>query len=205
MNLKFRFLIIFLGAFALIFTVLNSRFVEANVKFWLLTGTDQYSLNRFITTEVKSEKKDLPDDAVIVIESLGVRAPIVFNVGDDTKAIYDNLENGAVHYSNTSKPGEGGVSVVLGHSSAYPWYKGAYGSVFALLGKLQPGDIFYVAYADGSRFVYSMKQAIVFSPFANDERLQEIEKSDKDTVVLLSCWPVGTNYKRIAVQAELVE
>ncbi len=203
--MRFRFLIIFLTAFVLIFTVLNSRFVHANIKFWLLTGTDQSSFDKIVAPETSPENENLPDNAVLVIESLGIRAPIVFNVGDDTKAIYDNLENGTVHYSNTSKPGEGNVSVILGHSSAYPWYKGAYGSVFALLGKLQPGDTFYVEYEDGRRFAYSMKQSIIFSPFANDERLTEIENSEKDTVVLLSCWPVGTNYKRIAVQAELIQ
>jgi sortase (surface protein transpeptidase) len=60
-----------------------------------------------------------------------------------------------------------------------------------------------VNYDDGQSFVFSVKQSIIFSPFVEDNRLKEIEKSEKPTLVLISCWPVGTNYKRIAVQAEL--
>lgn len=202
--MKKRFLLIFIAAFILIFAVLNSRFIIANVKFWMLGKVVSPPEIFSNPPKIEPEKKlTLPDEALLVIGDIGVSAPIVFGVGSEAKNIYNNLENGVVHYSSTPKPGMNGVSIILGHSSAYPWYKGAYGSVFALLGKLKIGDKIYVKYNDGQTFTFSVKQSIIFSPFVKDTRLAEIEKSEKPTLILISCWPVGTNYKRIAVQAEL--
>lgn len=186
------------------FAVLNSRFVIANVKFWVLGGVVPPPIISDNLPKIEPDKKIvLPDKATLVVGGIGISAPVVFGAGSDTKNIYDNLENGVVHYSSTPKPGMDGVSIILGHSSAYPWYKGVYGSVFALLGKLKTGDKIYVEYGDGQTFAFSVKQSIVFSPFKEDTRLAQIEKSEKPTLVLISCWPIGTNYKRIAVQAEL--
>ena len=189
----------------LIFVVLNGRFLYANVNYWLGSGQaparDQSSA---FSALPPTDKTPLPNRATLVIEKLGISAPIVFGVSSNNDAILKNLENGIVHYSNTPKPGLEGVSIVLGHSSAYPWYRGAYGSVFTLLGKLQPGDKFSVRYDDGRIFNFAVKQSVVFSPFADDSRLTQIEKTPGTFLVLVSCWPVGTNYKRIAVQAELI-
>lgn len=200
-----KFIKVFLVSFVLIFAVLNGRFLYANVNYWLGNGTtpmrNQPSASPALTT---AEKTPLPDRATLIIEKLGISAPVVFGVSGDNDTIFKNLENGVVHYSNTPKPGLEGVSIILGHSSAYPWYKGAYGSVFALLGKLQPGDGFSVRYDDGRIFNFAVKQSVVFSPFADDSRLTQIEKTPGTSLVLVSCWPVGTNYKRIAVQAELI-
>ncbi len=129
----------------------------------------------------------------------------MFNVPNNNDRIYSNLEKGVVHYSDTAKPGNPGVAVILGHSSAYPWYKGNYGAVFALLSKLKIGDRFYVQYADNRTFVYEMTQSIIFNPFANDERLTALENAPGSSIILISCYPVGTNYKRIAVQAKQVQ
>ncbi len=63
---------------------------------------------------------------------------------------------------------------------------------------------FYVQYADGRVFNFLVKQSIVFSPLSNDARLTAIEKTPGSSLVLISCWPIGTNYKRIAIQAELI-
>jgi LPXTG-site transpeptidase (sortase) family protein len=199
--MKLKFLFVFVAAFVLIFAVLNSRFIYANLKFWLEGGT-AHERNSPPKTE-SVQKGQLPDGATLIIDGIGVRTPIIFGVGDNVKNVYKNLENGVVHHSGTPKPGMNGVSIILGHSSAYPWYKGAYGSVFALLGKLKAGDKIYVKYSDGRTFVFSVKQSIIFSPFKENPQLTQIEKSEKPTLVLISCWPIGTNYKRIAVQSEL--
>jgi len=201
MGMKFRFLLVFAVAFVLIFAVLNSRFILANLEFWLQNGKMQQQ-GPPLNTE-SAPREQLPNEAMLIIDNIGVRAPIIFNSTDNPNDIYENLENGVALYPSTSKPGMDGVSVILGHSSAYPWYKGAFGSVFALLGKLKAGDKIYVEYADGQSFVFSVQQSIVFSPLSGDGRLSQIEKSEKSTLVLVSCWPIGTNYKRIAIEAEL--
>ncbi len=201
-----KLLTIYAVVFVLIFSFLNSRFILANFEFWLLTGSSKPNISLLpSSTPVPSQTRThpLPDKAQLVIDKLGVSAPIVFGVSNKSTDIYNNLEKGVVHYSDTPKPGANGVSIILGHSSAYPWYKGSYGAVFALLGKLSPGDKFYIRYEDGQTFTFVIKQAVVFTPFREDERLIGIEKNSKTSLVLISCWPVGTNYKRIAIEAEL--
>lgn len=205
--MKLRFLKFFVITFALIFSVLNGRFAYANLKYWLYIGPLPIPTSGKADGLPLSPGKiipALPDLATLKIDRLGISAPIVFDTGDNLKNIYNNLEGGVVHYSKTPKPGLEGASIILGHSSAYPWYRGQYGSVFALLGKLKPGDTFRVEYARGSTFTFLVKRSLVFSPFSNDARLLEIEKTSGSSVVLVSCWPVGTDYKRIAVQAELI-
>ncbi len=206
--MKVRFLFIFIGTFVAFFAVLNIRFLAAGVRYWLVPGTiireDSLEQAKLFPLAKDVSTRPLPDTATLVIDSIGVSAPIVFNAPTDSDSVYKNLENGVVHYANTPKPGLPGVAVILGHSSAYPWYKGSYGSVFALLGKLKPGDKFYVRYEDGRLFVYTVKQSIVFNPFSPGGKLDELERASGSTIVLVSCWPVGTNYRRIAVQAELM-
>jgi len=195
--------------FAIIFSLLNGRFVYANLKYWLLVGPVpiagwQNNNPQGLPISTEREVPVLSNQATIKIQRLGVTAPIVFDVGSDLKDVYNNLENGTVHYSSSPKPGAKGASVILGHSSAYPWYKGAYGSVFALLGKLNPGDVISIEYSNGQKFTFLVKQSILFSPFTDDSRLTEIEKSSSSSIVLVSCWPIGTDYKRIAIHAELI-
>ena len=205
-----RLFIIFVTSFSVAFLLLNIRFVEQSVQYALAPGSirSRDTLGdaiRLLPLAQKIQEKPLPDTAALIIDKIGVHAPIVFNVSNDNDTIYKRLEDGVVHYSDTARPGLPGVSIVLGHSSAYPWYKGDYGAVFALLSKLSVGDRFYVQYEDNRTFVYEMTQSIIFNPFAKDERLAALENAPGSTILLISCYPVGTNYKRIAIQATLVK
>jgi LPXTG-site transpeptidase (sortase) family protein len=203
-------MVIFAVTFGSAFFLLNIKFVEKNVQFLIAPGTIRTrdtlgDAIRLLPLAENVKQQPLPDTATLVIDSIGVRAPIVFNVANDNDTIYRRLEDGIVHYSDTAKPGLPGVSIVLGHSSAYPWYKGDYGAVFALLSKLNVGDRFYVQYDDNRTFVYEMVQSIIFNPFQKDARLDALENSPGSTILLISCYPVGTNFLRIAVQAQMVQ
>lgn len=206
LRLLFIFAISFVGAFLL----LNMRFVEKNLQYVVAPGTIRtentlYDAIRLLPLSANVAPKPLPDRARLVIDSIGVNAPIVFNIPNDNDLIYNSLEKGVVHYSSTAKPGTPGSAVILGHSSAYPWYKGGYGAVFALLSKLDPGDRFYVQYDDNRVFVYEMRKSMIFNPFTEDGRLTALESEPGNFIILISCYPVGTNYKRIAIQAEQME
>jgi len=202
--------VIFCVTFVVAFLLLNYRFVAKEVQYAVAPGTIQ-SRNtigdavRLLPTAQEAAPAPLPDKAKLVIDEIGVNAPIVFNVPDNTDLIYNQLENGVVHYSITAKPGTPGTGIILGHSSAYPWYKGDFGAVFALLSKLKPGDRFYVQYSDDRSFFYEVKESLVFNPFKTDERLNAIENAVGNNLILVSCYPVGTNYLRIAVRAQQIQ
>ena len=137
------------------------------------------------------------------IPSLGVRAPIVLEKSLDPNKIFDRLEDGVVHYSGSSLPGQKGAAIILGHSSAYPWYKGKYGSVFALLGRLKTGDRIIINSGEKT-LVYEVKESLIFNPPFKNTGLERLTAADGSSIILISCWPVGTNYKRIAVRADLI-
>ncbi len=210
--MKWRYIGIFVSVFIFAFVGLNIRFFSAYLTY-RLRGAAHVSVQGKIlpVADYKFDKK-LPDSAQIIIEKIGVSAPVVFNMGDTQDHIYSGLERGAVHLDDSPKPGERGTSFVFGHSSAFPWYSGKYGSVFSLLSELQSGDTIYVRYSDGRMFRYIVKDSIIFNPFASifnavpsihDIAVLNHPDPKSNTLVLISCWPVGTNYKRIAIEATL--
>jgi LPXTG-site transpeptidase (sortase) family protein len=205
-RLWFIFLSTFIGAFL----VLNMRFVEKNFQYLVAPGTIRTRDNpedaiRLLPLVQNVAPEALGNTARLVIDKIGVNAPIVFGVPDiDLDNIYERLEDGVVHYSASAKPGNPGTGIILGHSSAFPWYRGDYGAVFALLSKMDNGDRFYVQYDNGPAFLYEVMGSVIFNPFKAEERLRAIEDVSGNNLILLSCYPVGTNYLRIAVQAAQV-
>jgi len=138
------------------------------------------------------------------IPALNIGAPIVFEPTTSEQRIYSALEKGVVHYAETPKPGQPGTSIIIGHSSVYPWYKGDYGYVFSKLSKLKTGDIINIE-NNGQIFSYKVNRSIVFSPTDSDDfSLRELESTDGSSIVLMTCWPTGTNAKRVAVRADLI-
>lgn len=206
-----RLWLIFLTTFVGAFLLLNVRFVEKNLQYLVAPGTIRSGDNpeeaiRLLPVVERVESEALGDSARLVIDKIGVDAPIVFGVPDvDLDDIYSRLEDGVVHYSASARPGTPGTGIILGHSSAFPWYRGGYGAVFALLSKLENGDHFYVQYDGGPAFIYEVEGSVIFNPFNGEERIRTLENLSGDNLVLLSCYPVGTNYLRIAVRAAQVE
>ena len=112
------------------------------------------------------------------IPVLNIGAPIVFEPTTSEQRIYSALEKGVVHYAETPNPGQPGTSIIIGHSSAYPWYKGDYGYIFSKLSKLHTGDIINIE-NNGQIFSYRVSRSIVFSPTDSDDfALRELESSD---------------------------
>lgn len=203
--MKLRYLTVFILCFVAFFVLLNVRLLIAEVGYSL--AAPQSTLTPLTATQVTplpQIKFKTSDAATIIINKIGVSAPIVFGVSEKIPEIYKNLDRGVVHYSLSPKPGEKGASMILGHSSDYPWKKNPYGSAFALLSKLSKGDVIQVKYDNGSTLNFSVKDSIIFNPLSEDARLARIENASGSSIVLISCWPVGTSLKRIAIQADLI-
>ncbi|MCX6729977.1 MAG: sortase [Candidatus Portnoybacteria bacterium] len=115
-------------------------------------------------------------------------AMIIFN----GRFVYSQIK-----YSHIGLPSdsENGTMVIMGHSSAYPWYSGSYGSIFALLNKLNIGDEFTV-FSKNKSFIYRVESKEIKAP------KDLIFQKDKDNSVLylVSCWPINTAWKRIVIK-----
>jgi LPXTG-site transpeptidase (sortase) family protein len=142
-----------------------------------------------------SETKN--DNAILVIPSLNISAPIVFSKSKKEADLQKDLEKGVVLYPGSVNPEENGTMVIIGHSSSYPWYKGSYGSIFSLIEKLKAGDKITIIY-NNKNYEYIVKNQIKVA--SQSVQLLQMQNSD---LVLMSCWPVGTNSIRIAVSADL--
>lgn len=131
------------------------------------------------------------------IDKIGINAPIKWEIEEGK--IIEELIGGVAHYKGTALPGEGGNIFIVGHSSNYFWVKSNYNNIFALLDKLTKGDRIEVS-RGSSNYIYEVKETKVVNP--ND--VQVLENTPKETLTLMTCWPLGTSLKRMLVQSELV-
>jgi len=139
----------------------------------------------------------------VELPTLSVRAPIVWSQSEDHLQIQKELLQGVVHYPGTAFPGFRGNSYITGHSSFYPWVRNDFTDIFKELDKLKVGHevIFHIALANGKTidWVYSVISSEVVMP--DDEKLfRDFEGYE---LTLVTCWPIGTDQKRLMVKAQL--
>ena len=131
------------------------------------------------------------------IPRLGITAPIDYEVeATDEPRLLKQLESGTVHLLGTARPGEIGNSVVVGHSSNYPWDRGNYKTIFAPLERLMIGD--YIQLQRGSqRYVYQVSAKRVVQP----TDLAVLGQTTQPQLTLITCTPIGTTLRRLIVVA----
>ena len=136
---------------------------------------------------------------ILEIPRIEVSVPLIFvkNERDVDKALYQ----GAVHFPGSALPGEKGQTVILGHSAPPDWPKIKYDWIFSRIGDLAQGDEILLSF-EGQKYVFVVVGKTIL------KRGEEIPQSDltnsENVLVLISCWPPGKDYKRIAVMAEAI-
>lgn len=145
-----------------------------------------------------------PYENRIVIPKIGKNIPLVdithtqVSGEDELNDIFmEELEKGVVRYPGSAKPGHEGNSFIFGHSSNFPWIKGAYNDVFALLDKLVADDEIIVYYGQ-EKFVYKITQKNVIKP-GDVSVLKKNTPVGAKEISLMTCWPIGTTLNRLIV------
>jgi LPXTG-site transpeptidase (sortase) family protein len=152
---------------------------------------------------------DAPGDTKPIVEvtisKINVEAPMVWSLSEDEKNMLSDLENGLSHFYKTAAPGQNGNSIISGHSSNYIWAKGDYNHIFKDLNILEAGDVVTIKtiQQNGRVIVYSYKITDKFVTSADDARI--FAATSDPTLTLSTCWPIGTNLKRLIIKAELVK
>lgn len=139
----------------------------------------------------------------IVIEKIGVNAPIVANVSTtDENAYRDALKNGIAHAISSDYPTTAPSNVYLfAHASLNFWSLGKYAAVFNLLRKLNYKDPIHIFY-DNQDFVYEVvNKEVVKGWDTNPIKRAVIEP----LLTLQTCDPPGTTLNRYVVTAKLVK
>ncbi|OGZ66742.1 MAG: hypothetical protein A3D34_00515 [Candidatus Staskawiczbacteria bacterium RIFCSPHIGHO2_02_FULL_33_16] len=137
----------------------------------------------------------------IEIPSINISAPIVMSQSTDAKVLTKNLDSGVVYYPNSVLPGESGQIVVLGHSAPPNWPKIKYDWVFSEINNLNMGDQIIIHFGN-KKYIYNVVEKNIIQ-VGQDVESNKLD-GQNNILTLISCWPPGKNYQRIAVQAELL-
>jgi LPXTG-site transpeptidase (sortase) family protein len=137
----------------------------------------------------------------IIIDKVGVNAPIAWPDSSDENSMLDALEDGVAHFPGSAMPGQYGNTFLTGHSSYYAWAPGEYKSVFVLLDKLKLEDEVTI-YHNQKEYKYEIYDRFVVTP----NNLDVLDQTYGEKILtLMTCTPIGTNKNRLIYRAKLVE
>lgn len=138
----------------------------------------------------------------LLIPVISVNTPVVVAVSSDQKALTRDLDKGAVYYPGSVLPGEHGQIVVLGHSAPPNWPRIKYDYIFSDIEKLEIGQEIILNF-NNRQYTYKVRDKKIVKP--GQEVGQDQLTGSNNILTLVSCWPPGKDYQRIAVTAELVK
>ena len=127
------------------------------------------------------------------------------NVESKNEEIYNQyLTNGLAHFRGTPLPGDNGNSFIYGHSAVTSFFDSHPDlpeTIFTRLEEVDIGDKIEV-FRDGEKLTYTARNKRIveeddFSIFQHN--------SHRETLTLMTCWPVGIGSKRLVVIAEIDE
>ncbi|MDO8715899.1 MAG: sortase [Dehalococcoidales bacterium] len=135
----------------------------------------------------------------IIVEKIGADATIIPNVDPSNKDIYTAaLRRGVAHALGTSFPGRPGVTYLFAHSTDTIFNVPRYNAVFYLLGDMKPGDRIVIFFA-GKRYDYKVTETKITEP---EDVSYLTMKTEEQILVLQTCYPPGTVWKRLLVIAK---
>ncbi len=136
----------------------------------------------------------------ISIPAISATAPIILNVDPWNETEYQlKLKNGVAHAINSAIPGETGTTFLFAHSSDWPWNITRYNTAFFSLSKLKVGDEIIIT-RDNKPINYLVADKKVVWPREVDVL---ISTTDKYQLILQTCTPLGTTFKRLLIFATI--
>ena len=160
------------------------------------TASDNVVIKSSPKTQTATTPTPRPDS--VTIPKIGISVPIVTGQTQDVNALHTLLDSGVVLYPGSAAFGTDGQTVLLGHSAPAGWPNIKYDWVFTKLNQLVPGDLVVINYRN-QIYYYSVKGTKVIAAGGN---LPDNAMAG-NSLVLVSCWPPGKDYKHIAVETIL--
>jgi len=185
---------------------LSSSFLALAIVFFLYS---QFWTKSSQSSKQTDETRDPAEIAKIAIDArlfefglniskISVLVPVVGDVDGTNKYTYNKaLLSGVAQYKGTALPGQGGNIFIFGHSSTWNG-EGQYAQAFAKLNDLDSGDKI-VLYYQNREFIYNVakKEIVAADDFSS------LNPTKSEQVTLMTCWPIGSNLKRLVVVAKL--
>lgn len=154
---------------------------------------DKNQINR------ETELLGISSEFSIYIPKIDARANVIPSVNPFSSLEYlDALSRGVAHANTTSFPGEGKPVFLFSHSTDSPANFIRYNAVFYLLRKLDIGDEIMI-YFSGKRYIYLVESTITVG--ATDTSWLA-RQGDEEKLLLMTCDPPGTTFRRLIVIAQ---
>ncbi|MDH7476566.1 MAG: sortase [Microgenomates group bacterium] len=193
---RFRFYLFFFGILFIFFGLI--------IFFFTYYPVIKEEINYQITTSRKkiTEIQPVDDNFAIVIPKIGANAKVIAQVDPFNEKIYQQqLTKGVAHAKGTAMPDQIGNTFLFAHSSVDWYLANRYNSVFYLLNKLDRGDDIYLYYQK-QKFHFKVSEKKIVDP----SEIKYLEGNKKiKTLTLMTCWPPGTNLKRLLIIAKLTK
>jgi len=155
--------------------------------------------------DVLSNSKEqvlIPPDAEfsIVVPKIGASQKIQANVDPGNKQEYlEALRTAIAHAKGTAYPGINGTTYLFAHSADNFWNVGRYNAVFYLLKELEAGDEIYIFFK-GKRYNYTVYDKKIVE--AKEVDFVDAALGTGERIILQTCWPPGTDWKRLLIFAK---
>lgn len=176
-------------------------------------GNQKSLISSIVNTpaQLPEDDSELPDISPVITEfgleipSLSIKVPIVANVDGEKEKLYQKItaKLGIAHLKDTALPDQTGNVYLFGHSSFWLNYPGEYKEIFKNLDQVKKDETFTLYYK-GSPSTYKVFENKIVA--ADDfSVLDPTPKDDKDsTITIQTCWPPGTDTKRLVVFAKKI-
>lgn len=136
----------------------------------------------------------------ILIPKIGASSKVVPNVDPVNSDVYlPVLKEGIAHAKGSVFPGYPGNTYLFAHSADNWWDVGHYNAVFYTLNNLSENDEIIVFF-ENRRYNYKVTKKLVADP--EDVTYLTGKQEGPHQLVLQTCWPPGTTWKRLYILAE---
>ncbi len=142
----------------------------------------------------------------LTASSIGIESVnITPNVDSLSESTYNAaLKNGLAHFRGTPLPGDGGNSFIYGHSAVESFFSrhpNEQETIFSKLENIEVSDTILLE-KDGKILTYVVQKKKITEP---DDFDVISGTSRKETLTLMTCWPLGIGSKRLVVIGELTD
>lgn len=180
------------------FLYLYQPIAMAYVNYW--QKTDELEQKPVVTVSKILTSQPLGKSAWIKIPKIEAESKIVaevspFDEQEYKKALINN-EVAQAKGSDWFGLGPGKMTYLFAHSTGQGLLMARNNAVFYLLDKVDNGDNFFIG-DDQLTFIYEVFDKKIIR--ADQTEYLKYKKEDDEVVILQTCWPIGTDWKRLLV------
>lgn len=136
----------------------------------------------------------------VVIPKIGANEQVTPNVDPSNEKEYlDALQHSIAHAKGSAFPGLNGTTYLFAHSADNFWNVGRYNAVFYLLKELEVGDQ-VVVFFQNKRYDYEVYDKQIVEDSDVSHLAANIGEGER--LILQTCWPPGTAWKRLLIFAK---